>query len=304
MAPPLICLFGPTAVGKTRLLTEVFASFGEVVTVDSVQVYRGLDIGSAKPTAAEQARIPHHLIDILPPDQPFNVGDFCERAEQVCREITARGRVPVLAGGTAYYFKHFLLGLPEAPTAETAVRAATEDLFAREGEGSFRERLRAVDPISVERINPHDHYRLKRAWEVWASSGRPLSSYQLPAVVRSDYRVLVVGLDRERSDLVRRIDDRVDAMMADGLIEEIRGLLAHGYDEASPGLRGIGYSEFLPWLLRGEGQLSDCVTQVKIHSRQYAKRQLTFFKHIPGVEWFHPDAPTDLERRLQAFLAV
>lgn len=299
---PIICLFGPTAVGKTRLLADFFSPFAEVVSVDSIQIYRGLDIGSAKPTPAEQAAIPHHLLDILTPDQGFNVGDFCRLAEAACADILSRGKIPVLSGGTAYYFKHFLLGMPSAPESTPEVRDKTEALFADLGPEAFRTRLKEVDPASWERIMPNDHYRLKRAWEVYERSGRPLSSFALPKSVRQDFRVLCLGLVRDRDDLVARIEGRIDAMLEAGLLGEIRGLLAAGYTAESPGLKGIGYAEFLPWLTAGEGSLAACIEQVRIHSRQYAKRQMTFFKHLPDVHWHNPEDLASLLPQIREFL--
>lgn len=287
---PSVFLFGPTGVGKTRFLTEDLPPGFEVVAVDSIQVYRGLDIGSAKPTPAELARVPHHLIDIRNPEEPFDVGDFVREAAAASRSIAGRGRVPVLSGGTAFYFHNYQLGLPQTPVADLAVRAATLKKWEEEGEEAFRRQLAAVDPVSEARILPHDAYRLQRAWEVWTVSGRPLSSFGRsgPAVGGP---VFAAGLDRPRDQLYLRIEQRVDAMLAAGLEDEVRALAGRGYGPSAPAMKGIGYAEWFPWILTGEGSRKAVRDAIVLNSRHYAKRQLTFFRSLPGVRWYDPDRP-------------
>lgn len=296
---PLLFLFGPTGVGKTKLLLEHLPGRAEVVAVDSVQVYRGLDIGSAKPTPQERRILPHHLIDIRNPDQQFDAGDFVAEAEKAVRDISDRGLIPVLSGGTAFYFKNFLFGLTSTPVSDPEVRRQVEEEWNQLGEEAFRHLLAQVDPVSAQRILPHDAYRLKRAREVWVQSGRPLSSFTLPTEPRPGYRVTLVGLERPRDEVWRRIDQRVDQMVADGLVDEVRGLLAQGVSPQAPALKGIGYAEFLPWLTEGRGSQAEAVQEVKIRSRQYAKRQMTFFRALPGVVWRSPDDPSWLEKTIE-----
>lgn len=289
---PVVFLFGPTGVGKTRFLTEDLPGGFEVVAVDSIQVYRGLDIGSAKPGAAERARVPHHLIDIRDPNQPFDVGDFVDEARRAVGSIAGQGLVPVLSGGTAYYFQAYALGLPETPPSEPASREAARLKWEAEGEAGFRRSLAAVDPVSEARIQPHDGYRLQRAWEVWLLSGRALSSFgrsEPPAAT-----LFVAGLDRPRQDLYRRIESRVDAMLAAGLEDEVRALVAAGWGPGTPAMKGIGYAEWFPWVVTAEGSLAGVRDQIVLHSRHYAKRQLTFFRSLPGVRWYDPDRPQTL----------
>ncbi len=286
---PVGFLFGPTGVGKTAGLAESFDPWSEIVVVDSVQVYRGLDIGSAKPDSYARQHPRHHLLDIRTPGQPFDVGEFVTEADRCVDDILARGKLPVLSGGTAYYFSTFLFGLPSTPLTLPQFRVQAQKDWDAWGESRFREALEGVDPVSASRIQAGDRYRLCRAWEVWLQTGRPLSSYQRPSVPRPGYEVRLLGLDRPRPELYARIDARVDAMFEQGLEEEVRGLLQAGYHAQSPGLRGIGYSEFFPWLVAGEGDRDQVRRLISLHSRRYAKRQLTFFRSLPGVEWHHPD---------------
>jgi tRNA dimethylallyltransferase len=287
---PSVFLFGPTGVGKTRFLTEDLPPGFEVVAADSIQVYRGLDIGSAKPTAEERARVPHHLIDIRNPDESFDVGDFVQEASRASSDIGFRGRVPVLSGGTAFYFHNYLLGMPETPVADLAVRAQVKAKWEAEGEAEFRRALASVDPVSEARIKPHDAYRLQRAWEVWVCSGRPLSTFGRtgPAVTGP---VFAAGLDRPREELYARIEVRVDAMLDAGLEAEVRSLVARGFGPGTPAMKGIGYAEWFPWVVTGEGSRDEVRARIILNSRHYAKRQLTFFRSLPGVRWYDPDRP-------------
>lgn len=285
---PSIFLFGPTGVGKTRLLTQELPAGFEVVAVDSIQVYRGLDIGSAKPTPDERSRIPHHLIDVRDPDEAFDVGDFVAEAGRAVAAIHARGAVPILSGGTAYYFQSYLLGLPQTPASTPDSRKAAQDKWEDEGEAGFRRALAAVDPVSEARIQPHDGYRLQRAWEVWVQSGRPLSSFGRSAGLDPG-AIFLAGLDRPRDELYARIEARVDAMFEAGLEAEVRSLVAAGYGPSTPAMKGIGYAEWFPWVLTGEGRVAEVRDAIVLHSRRYAKRQLTFFRSLPGVRWYHPD---------------
>lgn len=270
----------------------------EVIVADSIQVYRGLDIGSAKPTAAEQSRVPHHLIDIRHPSQSFDVGDFVTEASAATGAAAARGHVPILSGGTAFYFQNYLLGLPETPPSTAEAREVARDKWELEGEDEFRRSLRAVDAISEARIQVHDGYRLQRAWEVWIQSGRPLSSFgRTRSVDRGP--MFVAGLDRPREDLYRRIEARVDAMLAGGLEAEVRGLVEAGIRAQDPGMKGIGYAEWFPYVETGEGNLTEVRDKIVLHSRRYAKRQLTFFRSLPGVRWYHPDDPERLATDLK-----
>ncbi len=281
----IIFLFGPTGVGKTELLMDLDPEKYAVVNADSIQVYRHLDIGSAKANAETLQAIDHYLIDIFDPWQQFSVGDFVTYADQACRKISAQGKIPVLSGGTAFYFKHFYFGLAQAPPSDEGVRQRLAQEIDERGDGWAFERLSQVDPISAKRIHPSDMYRVSRALEVYEGSGQPLSSYSIPSTPRNGMKPLVIGLWREGDELKERIALRVEQMFAEGLVDEIRSLIEMGADEDWPGLQGIGYKEFFQGRKSGELSLSMVGEQIERNSRHYAKRQMTFFKSFTGVNW-------------------
>jgi tRNA dimethylallyltransferase len=296
---PVILLFGPTAAGKTGLLADLFTDHFEVINADSEQVYRGLDIGTAKPDAVLRARIPHHLIDVRDPDEIFSVGDFVRAADQLVVEIAGRGRVPVVSGGTAYYFKHFAFGLPAAPPSDPAVRAAVKaELETKGGEAMYAE-LERLDPASARKINPRDHYRICRALEVIRQAGRPLSDYTVAAAARSEYDFLFIGLRLPREELEPRVRQRVEAMLAAGLVEEVRRLV--GYGPAAPAMKGIGYRDILDMLTNGS-TVAEAGELIVRHTLQYAKRQMTFFRSFAETRWFHPSERTALCAACDGFL--
>ena len=282
--PTVVLLFGPTAVGKTACLTELFSGNAEIISADSMQVYRGMDIGTAKPDSRFLSQIPHHLIDIRTPNEPFNAGDFVRETEQLLPEILSRGRLPVICGGTAFYFINFLFGLPQAPPSDRKTAAEIEAEILNGGRQRLYEELRLKDPVSAARIPPGDTYRLVRALEVLRTGGRPLSSYRTGQVPRSDFRFKIIELTRPRAELYERINRRVGQMFADGLPEEWRRLRADGCTAASPGMRAIGYAEF--FLSENPDEVRELIQK---NSRRYAKRQITFFQKIPGRRRFHPD---------------
>jgi len=301
---PVLVLFGPTASGKTGILLELFSSangiHAEVVSADSMQVYRGMDIGTAKPSAQERARLPHHLIDIRSPSQQFNVGDFVRLADEACLQISGRGNLPVVSGGTGFYLKNFIMGLSEAPPCDMKIRAALKWELVERGAAALMEELAACDPASAQRIHINDEYRLLRALEVFRSCGRPLSSFEASAKEkRANFRFIIIGLSRPREELYRRINLRCAQMFQRGLAEEVRSLYEAGFTPNDPGLRAIGYREFFvedlakdqdePRKWRLSKDTDGVQALVAQNSRRYAKRQLTFFagacRNIPGVIW-------------------
>lgn len=307
----VLVLFGPTACGKTALLESLFTGNGRlapavVVSADSVQVYRGLDIGSAKPEPDLLSRLPHKLIDILEPSQAFSVGDFCRLADEACAELWAGGLLPVVSGGTAYYLRAFLCGPPSAPPSDPAIRLAVQAELSERGADALRAELMRVDPISASRIEPADLYRISRALEVYRCSGKPLSSYEKPTQLREDLDILCIAIDRPRPQLYARVEARVDQMLAQGLEDELRQLLAAGWGRGDPGLRAIGYAEFLD-AMEGDslpqGQARDrVIAQIKTNTRRYAKRQLTFMRSLPGVRWFCAEDAEGVREAIRAWL--
>ena len=304
ISPLVLVLVGPTASGKTALLDQVFGSScarqamgfpeAEVISADSMQVYKGMDIGTAKPDAALRSRLPHRLIDILDIDCQYTVGDFVRLADEACAQIASRGALPVLSGGTGFYVRNFICGLASAPIADPETRAAVARDLARRGAAALREELAVADPESAARIHENDLYRLSRALEITRSTGRPMSDFAAGTEPRPGYRFAVFGLAPERAELARRIGARVDAMFAAGLPAEVAALRAAGRGRGDPGMKAIGYREFLETEGTAEGDvpagdLSAIAERIKLDTRRYAKRQMTFFRPLPGIEWIGPD---------------
>ena len=287
--PKAVLLFGPTAVGKTALTESLFQRGFEIVNADSVQVYRGLDIGSAKPSSSLQRLIPHHLIDIRNPWEEYTVGDFVHDADRAILDIASRGRVALVTGGTAYYFKHLLYGAPETPKADLAVRASVEESIRENGKDWAYGYLSSFDPVAAARINPNDVYRVSRAIEVYLSTGRPLSSFLLSEKEREDVDFITIGLRRERKELEERIRLRVDIMFSEGMYDEMKRLLREGAKASWPAMEGIGYKEFFPAIECGECTISSIKEDIVRSSIRYAKRQMTFFSSFPTARFFHPD---------------
>jgi len=253
-----------------------------------MQVYRGLDIGSAKPDRAYLEKLPHHLIDVKNPDEQFTTGDFVREADRLVPEIIARGRIPVLSGGTAFYFRNYLYGLPEIPPVDPSIREELNRLVEINGLGFLYKELQKCDPPTARRLNENDSSRIVRAVEVFRGTGKPLSSYELSHMPRVSYKVKIIGLERDRSELYSRIDRRVDIMFQQGLVDEVKQLIAGGVNARMPAMKGIGYSEFFHMMNRGCMTLDSLKEKIKQDSRRYAKRQITFFKSLKGVKWFSP----------------
>jgi tRNA dimethylallyltransferase len=288
-----ILIAGPTAVGKSEIALRLAEQVGgEIISADSMQVYRGLDIGTAKPSPTERARVPHHLIDILDLTESFDAAQFARLAHRAIAEIQSRGRVPILCGGTGLYLKAFLEGLGEAPSADAKLRA---ELEATPLEKLLAE-LRKRDPVTYTEIDRKNPRRVIRAVEVIRLSGRPIS------VQRADWNSCHLSpgtchfycFTRRADDLRRRIDARVDAMFARGLVAETRELLKHGLEQNQTALQAIGYRQVVEHL-RGKRSLAETVELVKTRTRQSAKRQLTWFRARKGLEWIElqPDEPVE-----------
>lgn len=280
------CITGPTACGKTDLALELASQVPlEIVSMDSALVYRGLDIGTAKPSVATLAAVPHHLIDILEPYDAYSAGRFARDASTAISAIRARGRLPLLVGGTLLYLRALRDGLARLPRADSAVRAALDREAALHGWATLHERLRSVDPAAAARIAPSDRQRIQRALEVYELAGRPISELQDSSRTASGLRILTIALVPERrAHLNQRIEQRFDAMVAAGLVSEVERLRARGDLTASmPSMRAVGYRQVWSFLA-GEHSWEEARTKAIVATRQYAKRQLTWLRGDPRCE--------------------
>jgi tRNA dimethylallyltransferase len=294
MGERLLGIVGPTATGKTELgmlLAEALG--GEIVSADSMQLYRGMDIGTAKPTVEQRARVPHHLLDIIAPDEPFSVVDFRERADAALEDIWQRGRQPILVGGSGLYLRAVIdeMDFSRVPPDRELRRRLREEA-ATNGLPALHARLSKVDPAAAARIHPNDEKRIIRALEVAHQNGqttktqRHEDSVDRPRSMR--YNTAQFGLTVARQELYRRIEARVDAMLAAGLVEEVRGLLERGYREGLVSMKGLGYAQFAP-CLRGEISFEETVRRLKRDTRRFAKRQLTWFRADRRIRWVEVD---------------
>ena len=283
----IICIAGPTASGKTALAVELAKELnGEVVSCDSMQVYRRMDIGTAKPTKEEMQGIVHHMIDVAEPDEDFSVSRYCDMASPIVGDILARGKTAVIAGGTGLYMDSLIRGNAFAPFPATGVRERLEAQADAEGMESMLEWLRSVDPASAARLHLSDRKRIIRALEVFLETGETITEHNRKTqAIPPRYTPLWLGLDfADRAELYHRIDTRVDAMLEMGLMEEIRELLASGIPAKCTAMQAIGYKEFVN-ALNGEETVEKAAEEVKKSSRHYAKRQLTWFRRNPAIHW-------------------
>lgn len=293
---PLIAVLGPTAVGKTALSLHLAETFdGEVVSADSRQVYRGMDIGTAKATPEERRRVPHHLLDLVDPDRPLTLAEYQRLAYAAIEDILHRGRLPLLVGGSGLYVRAVLEGWT-IPGVEPnpALRAALEREAEERGEAALHRWLATLDSQAAARIDPRNVRRVIRALEVCLTAGRPIS--ELQAKRPPPYRILRIGLTMPRRLLYRRIDERVERMIAQGLVEEVRGLVARGYGFDLPAMSGLGYRQ-IGLCLRGEVTLEEAVALIKRETRRFVRQQYTWFRlDDPAIRWFDASLPDCAER--------
>lgn len=299
-AIPLLAIVGPTAVGKTALSLHLARLFdGEIVSADSRQVYRWMDIGTAKPTPAERATVPHHLIDVVDPDEDFSLALYQDMATAAIADIAARGKLPLLVGGTGQYLAAMLQGwqLPRvAPRPD--IRAALERQASEQGGEALYARLKVVDPIAAARILPGNVRRIIRALEVYEATGIPISEQR--SVQPPPYRIMTIWLTLPAPVLYARIDARVEAMMAAGLLDEVRGLFERGYHWNLPAMSGLGYREFRPYF-EGRATLEEAATRLKYDTHTFARRQPAWFRRLPNIVTLPADAP-DLLQRAEAIV--
>ena len=299
----IICIAGPTASGKTALAVELAKELhGEVVSCDSMQVYRRMNIGTAKPTREEMQGIPHHMLDVAEPWEDFSVSRYCELATPIVEDILSRGKTAIIAGGTGLYMDSLIQGNAFAPFPSTGVRERLEAQADAEGMEAMLAWLRSLDPDSAARLHLSDRKRILRALEVYLETGETITAHnRRTQALPPRFRPLWLGLDfADRGELYRRIDLRVEEMLRQGLLEEIRELLASGIPPKCTAMQAIGYKEFVD-VLQNDAPLEQAVEEVKKSSRHYAKRQLTWFRRNKALHWLTrgPDSPEILEAARQ-----
>jgi len=290
--PTTLAIVGPTGVGKTALALALAAHVPlEVVSADSRAVYRWMDVGTAKPTLDEQRLVPHHLIDVVDPDEPYSLALYQRQALGAIRRIASRGRLPLLVGGAGLYVSAVCdgLALPDVPP-DPGFRHKLEERARELGWQALQPELERVDPEAARRIDLKNVRRVIRALEVFHATGRPFSAWQTP-LEQPPVHSLQVGLHLERHELYARIDQRIDAWIAGGFVDEVRGLLERGYEPGLPSMSGIGYRE-IATMLRGELSLADAMAQLKQATHQYAKRQMTWFRRRPRIQWLDASTAT------------
>ena len=283
-------ILGPTAVGKSRLAVDLALRFeGEIINGDSMQVYRGFDLGTAKPTPAERGGIPHHLLDLVDPRSQFCAMDFVRETLRALAEIVGRGRLPFIVGGTGLYLKALLDGLFPGPGRDPEIRRRLAGEAEAKGLDALWARLECLDPAYAAKIGRRDRIRIIRALEVYELTGAPISAhFARTEGYLEDFQTLRIGLQLDRKELNTRIEERVDRMFAGGLAAEVEGLLAEGVPEDAPPFRALGYKQVL-MARRGEISLEEARELTKRETRQYAKRQVTWFRKMPEVHWLAPD---------------
>lgn len=302
--PKLLLVCGPTAVGKSSFAYDLAKEVGgELVSIDSVQLYRGLDIGTAKPSAADRAEVPHHLVDVLHPQTEHNVAEFMELAHEAIADIRSRGRVPIAVGGTNLYVRVLVHGIFDAPEPDEALRAEHREFAEREGRPALHDRLAKVDPELADRVHPNDLVRVSRGLEVWELTGKPLSVHQNEHAFRTpNYDALKLAFRRERDELYDRIDTRVDQMLERGLVQEWRDLVASGIPADARPMESLGYRH-VGMIECGEVPFDEGIRLLKRDTRRFAKQQLSWLRSEEGVEWFElPDERDDARHRALEFL--
>ena len=301
--PNIIVICGPTGLGKTAVSIELALDLhGEIIGADSMQIYRYMDIGTAKPTLNEQARVPHHLIDIVDPDEPFDVAGFAKMAGEMIMKLHAVGIVPFVVGGTGLYIKALVHGLSHAGPADTDIRKRLKEAELLHGSGFLYERLSKCDPEASERIHPNDTFRIIRALEVYEATGMAISQYSKDhGFENRRFNVLKIGLYIERETLYDRINQRVDAMIEAGLVGEVKMLLNRGYSEDLKSMQSIGYRHMIDFI-KGRITWEETVRTLKRDTRRYAKRQMTWFKADPEIIWAEPEQTDYIKQLIRKFL--
>ncbi len=304
MKGKVLIITGPTASGKSKIAVDIARSIGgEIVSADSMQVYRQMDIGTAKPEMDARKQIPHFMIDIVDPDEEFNAGMYMQMGREVINDILRREKKPIVVGGTGLYIRALTKGIVKGPGRSDAVRDGLLKEMRLHGLDHLYNRLKEVDPDIAEKIHPCDSVRIVRALEVFSLTNTPLSSLQSSHAFKDEpYETLKIGISMERNRLYRKIEDRVDKMIGDGLVEEVDSLLKKGYSPYLKSMQSLGYKEIIMYL-SGTLSMDDAVYLIKRNTKRYAKRQLTWFRKESDIEWMDSDTPIDgfIKRALDFF---
>lgn len=298
MKPKILVIAGPTASGKKKIALEAAELFGgEIISADSRKVYRYLDIGTAKPSCEVRIQIPHHLIDIVDPDEQFNCGEWVLRASEAARGILDRGKLPIISGGTGFYIKAFKEGLTEGISSDQEVRESLKKELKEKGSASLYQKLLKIDPQRAAKIHENDSFRIARALEIYYTTGKTFTALHENDVTKGgEYNYFTIGTAKKRNELYKYIDRRVDDMVSRGLLDELKSILNMGYSRDLTALDTVGYREWFPFL-DGEMSFEKCLEQVKRNSRHYAKRQMTWFRARKEINWIDPDVPGAVERK-------
>ena len=300
--PKIVCVVGPTASGKTKFGVAIAKLLGgEVVSVDSMQIYRGMTVGTAAPTAEEMEGVPHHMIAVADPAESWSVAKFAEKADACIQDILARGKVPVLVGGTGLYLDALVRGTDfAAGDSSGEIRKMLQDRVAKEGIEPLFEQLKTIDPIAAAKLHLKDEKRIIRAMEIYLETGETITEHdRRTREIPPKYEAIYLGLDFEdRDDLRARIDKRVDIMVEQGLLQEVENLLSAGLPKDATALQAIGYKQFLA-VEEGRATIEEAVEEVKLRSRQYAKRQLTWLRRNRDIHWFYWKKTPDFSAALQ-----
>lgn len=294
---PLLIITGPTAVGKTELSLKIAEELqGEIISADSMQIYRYMDIGTAKASAEERKRVRHHMIDIINPDETYSVADYQQEADRLIREICARGSLPIMVGGTGLYIRAVIQGFlfPEMETNHQ-LRAELTEMARKYGNEYLHQKLAEFDPEHARKIHPNDMRRIIRAIEIFQETGHNMTYYlEKQKYTPPRYNTLKIGLIREREELYDRINKRVDLMIKKGLVEEVKNIIKAGFNMSATALQGLGYKEIIGYL-KGDYPLEEAIRILKKNTRNYAKKQITWFNREKDLHWFNLTGKSDIK---------
>ncbi len=303
-SPPRVTVIcGPTGVGKTTAAIEIASKLNaEIISADSMQIYRYMDIGTAKPTVLEQARIPHHMIDIIDPDEPFDAQRYADLGRKIVFQLAEQGIPVLVAGGTGFYIRALIQGLFESGSGNSEIRLNLKEEADTKGTAELYQRLCECDPKAALKIHPHDTFRIVRALEIYTTTGQPISAYhQEHRLAPPLFDVLKIGLFRQRELLYERINQRVDLMVEEGLVDEVKSLLKKGFSSELKPLQSIGYRHILDFF-KGRVSWDDTLQTLKQDTRHYAKRQLTWFNSDSQVKWIDADCLDEITNTIKSFM--